>query len=287
MSRAGAQLVDTDWASARLAYAQELAEQRKRSGLSLVALSHRCRYEQSYLHRLETGGRIGTVEAAAALDRVYGTGTLLVRLWHLAKQEAKRYPFFGLAPLEATAISIQEFAPFAMPELLQTPAYTREQLSNAGPHEPKQLAAQIEARTRRQDRLTNGHSIHYRAVLDESVLQRKSRTGPTWTAQLDHLITIAGHPEISLQILPLGTGPRGLPGPLELLYLPDGRTLAYAQSCWSGHLIDDPEDVQPLRLAYDLLRDSALTPTQSLAHLCTLRRNHASRPQRSPAAVMP
>lgn len=84
--------------------------------MSLVQLAALCRYEQSYLHRLERGQRLGTVEAAGALDRVYRTGTLLVKLWHLAKRETQERPFLGPA-----ASSIQEYAPSAVPYLLQTP----------------------------------------------------------------------------------------------------------------------------------------------------------------------
>lgn len=274
-SGADTPLADVELMSARMLYAQQLAELRARSGLSLAALSQQCRYEQSYLHRLETGSRLGTVEAAAALDRFYCTGTLLVGLWRLAKHEAKHRPFFGLPPLEADAASIQEYTLTAVPELLQTPAYAEERLGSAGLHTPEQLSAQIDALLRRQARLTSNPPIHYRAVLDEYLLHRKARNASTWADQLDHLIALGNRPGVSLQILPAGTGPHLLHGPLELITLSDGRTLAYAHSSWSGHLINDPADVQPLRQTYDLLRDTALSPAESVAQLRTLRTAHS------------
>ncbi|MEW1862930.1 helix-turn-helix transcriptional regulator [Streptomyces sp. NPDC088194] len=94
--------IDWEWLSARELYASELAYRRQRAGLTLMELGAKCLYEQSYLHRLERGQRLGTVEAAAALDKVYGTGDLLVKLWHLAKREAKDKPFLGLAPWKPT-----------------------------------------------------------------------------------------------------------------------------------------------------------------------------------------
>ncbi|MFJ2955013.1 helix-turn-helix domain-containing protein [Streptomyces sp. NBC_00669] len=259
--------------TARALYAHHLAELRRKAGLTLVELSDRCHYEQSYLHRLETGGRLGTLEVATALDRIYATDGLLVQLWHLAKREGSQLTAGGIAALETTAAGIQEYALSTVPDLLQTPAYAEERLTTTGPRPPNALTAQIEALRRRQTRLTNHHTppTHYRAILDEVVLHRAARSPATWLDQLDHLIDAAHHPAIAVQILPLHTGPHLLHGPLQVLTYRDGRTLAYAHSTTSGHFIDDPDDIQQLRHTYDALRDLALTPTQSLSHLQALR----------------
>ncbi|WP_329369551.1 helix-turn-helix transcriptional regulator [Streptomyces sp. NBC_00669] len=272
-------LIDWEWLSARELYASELAYRRQQAGLTLMELGAKCLYEQSYLHRLERGQRLGTVEAAAALDKVYGTGDLLVKLWHLAKREAKDKPFLGLAPLEADAVSVQEYAVSAVPYLLQTRAYAEEQLSTARPRSIKQLSAQVAARLKRQDRLTGPNPVHYRALIDEAVLRRKARDPQTWTAQLEHLIETAQKPDVSLHVVPFGTGPHHIRSCLELIFFQDGHTVAYTQSSWSGHLVEEPEDVEPLRLAYDLLRDSALTPADSLTFLRTALAEHAPQPQ--------
>ncbi|BBB00892.1 putative DNA-binding protein [Actinacidiphila reveromycinica] len=269
-SGSGKELIDWERLSAREVYASELAYRRRQSGMTLVQLAELCLYEQSYLHRLERGTRLGTVEAAGALDRVYGTGMLLVKLWHLAKREVRDRPFLGLAPLEAEAVGIQEYALSAVPELLQTRAYATEQLRTARPGSTA-LAARVAARMARQARLTDPEPVHYRALIDEAVLRRTARDRHTWTGQLDHLIEAAQRPDISLHVVPFGTGPHHILGSVELLYFPDGRTVAYTQSSLGGHLVEEPEDVEPLRLAYDILRDTALTPTESLTFLRALR----------------
>ena len=64
--------------------------------------------------------------------------------------------------------------------------------------------------------------------------------------------------------------------PAWLIIFHDGHTVAYTQSSWSGHLIDEPEDVESLRLAFDLLRDSALTPAESLTILHAALEEHTS-----------
>jgi transcriptional regulator with XRE-family HTH domain len=270
---------DWEWLSAREWYASELAYQRQRSGVTLVQLAELCRYEQSYLHRLERGQRLGTAEAAAALDRVYGTGDLLVKLWHLAKRETKEHPFLGLAPLEAFAAGIQEYVVSTVPDLLQTRAYAEEELRTGRPSSAEQVDAQIMARLRRQERLTGPNPVHYRALIDEAVLRREARDPETWTGQLERLIEVAQWPDVSLHVVRFGTGPQHLRSLLELIYLPHGRMVAYSQSSWGGHFVEEPEEVEPLRLAYDVLRDTALTPAESLGFLRTLLHDHAgSRP---------
>lgn len=269
----GEELIDWEWLSARKLYASELAYRRQQSGMTLVQHAEVCLYEQSYLHRLERGERLGTVEAAGALDRVYGTGSLLVKLWHLAKRETKDRPFLGLAPLEAEAVGIQEYAVSSVPELLQTREYAHEQLcaARAG---AGQLDAQIAARLSRQERLAVPDPVHYRALVDEAVLRRKARDPKTWSGQLEHLVEVAQLPDVSLHVVPFGTGPHHILGSVELIYFHDGRTVAYTQSSLSGHLVEEPEDVEPLRLAYDVLRDTALTPAESLRFLRALLDEH-------------
>ncbi|WP_435178548.1 helix-turn-helix domain-containing protein [Actinacidiphila sp. bgisy145] len=259
--------------SARALYANRLAYERERSGMSLVQLGEKCRYEQSYLHRLETGGRLGTVQAARALDAVYGTGDLLERLWWLAKRETKDRLVLGLAPFEANAAGIQEYANSTVPDLLQTRAYAHEQLHLAQLSD-EQAEEQVTARLDRHARLTGPEPVHYRALIDEAVLRRKARDPKTWTAQLEHLIEAAQWPGVALHVLPYGTGPHHLRSALELVYLRNGATVAYTQGSWSGHLTDDPEEVEPLRIAFDSLRDTALPPAASLTFLRALLDEH-------------
>ncbi|MFJ2955710.1 helix-turn-helix transcriptional regulator [Streptomyces sp. NPDC087270] len=258
--------------SARALYAHHLAFLRAKAGLSLVELADRCHYEQSYLHRLETGGRLGNMRVAETLDRFYGTGDLLAGLWHLAKREAK-CAAGGLIALEATATSIRAYALTAVPALLQTPAYAEEQLATTHPQSPEVLAEQLNVLRERQARLTETvpHPVRYRAVLDELVLHRGARNKATWDGQLDHLIAAAHEPAVTLQILPLHAGPHDLRGSLQLLSFRVGATLAYVHGTLTDQITDDPDDIDHLSRQYDELRDLALTPAQTIEHLHSLR----------------
>ncbi|UWE07853.1 helix-turn-helix domain-containing protein [Actinacidiphila bryophytorum] len=256
--------------SARAVYRRELLRQRERSGWTLAELAERTKYDGSYLQRLETGGRLGSVDAAGVLDRTYGTGDHLVDLWRLAKREAGASRFAGFAEVEAEATGIHAFTLSTVPGLLQTPGYAEALLRMEGPVGEEVLARQVEARIRRQERLTGLGALRYRALLDESAIRRPVADRDVWADQLAHLVQAAQEPNISLQIVPLGIGPHPLVmSSVQLLWLPSGRTVAYIEGSWSGQLVQETEDVDRLRFAYDLLRDSALSTADSLALLRT------------------
>ena len=83
--------------------------------------------------------------------------------------------------------------------------------------------------------------------------------------------------ELSIQIVPFQVGLHSLPTiVLKLLWLPSGQNLAYVESSWSGQLIEEVEDVEQLGLFYDQLRDSALSPSESLEFLRTTLEEHRS-----------
>ncbi|WP_435128507.1 helix-turn-helix domain-containing protein [Actinacidiphila sp. bgisy144] len=267
--------IPQEWFSARAMYAYQLAVLREKSGMSLMELGKRCTYEQSYLHRLEKGERLGHVLVARTLDTVYGTGDLLERLWHLAKYEFHDRRLTGdMGPYEAKATNILEYAPTTLPELLRTSAYTREllhlaQLGN------EQTDQRIEALHDRQARLTSTR-VRYRALIDEAALRRTARDTKTWTAQLEHLIEAAQWPGVVLHVVPLDAGPHHVRCPLELAYLHDGGAVASMQGGWRDHLTDDPEDIESLRGMLDALRDIALPPAASLTFLRALLDEHTA-----------
>jgi hypothetical protein len=195
----------------------------------------------------------------------------------LSKREAGASRFEGFVEAEAAATGIHEFSVSMVPGLLQTPGYAEAVLRLEGPANDKVLADQVQARIARQDRLGGPDALHYRGLLDESVIRRPIQDGEAWAAQLERLVAAARMPNISVQIVPLAVGPHPLVmSSLQLLWLPSGRTVAYIEGSWSGQMVQEIEDVERLRLAYDHLRDSALSTADSLALLQTALEDHSS-----------
>jgi len=264
--------------SARAVLQSELMRQREKAGWTFAELGERCRYDGSYLHRLEKGVRLGSLDAIGVLDRVYGTGEHLSNLWRLAKREVQANRYQGFMDLAAEATSMQQFSAGAIPGLLQTERYAEAQLRTDDPDTDELLAEQVRARLDRQAGLFEAAKpLRYRVLLDEAVIRRPTLDPEVWTEQLERLIFAAGMPNISLHVVLFRAGLHNLlGGSLTLLWLPSGRNVAYVESSWSGQLIEETEEVEQLRLSYDRLRDSALPPDESLELLRTVLEDHTS-----------
>ncbi|WP_030741617.1 helix-turn-helix domain-containing protein [Streptomyces sp. NRRL F-5135] len=257
------QIEDED--SARAALGSTLRFLRDKAGKSLGQLAEETRYDKSYLYRLETGNRISKRPVMEDLDRYYSSGDLLVRLWKLARMEVFKDQYRAFVRRESTATVMQKYM-LVMPGLLQTEGYARAVLSMSPTlHEEEALEEQVTARLGRQEVLQRKPPPSIRVILDESVLRCPVAEPETWEEQLAHLLFSAALPRITLQVLPLRAGLHSLRGgSLSLLWQADGSSVAYLEGNASGQLIEEAEDMEKYRLAYDQVRDLALSPPESV-----------------------
>ncbi|MFF2021246.1 helix-turn-helix domain-containing protein [Streptomyces sp. NPDC058171] len=266
-------------ASAKKVLAQELARLRSVSGQSLAALSDLTTYDRAYLHKLETGKSSGSPEVLAALDAVYGTGQHLQELWELAKNEAHPDKYKRFMERERQATSRQQYSFSTVPGLLQTKGYMQELLGTHRAHSEEDRSRLIAIRLARQSMVLGKSPQNYRVILDEAVLCRPTRDRQVWQEQLTALIEAAGAPNIQIQVLPFAVGLHDLLGEsLTLLRLKTGKLIAYLEGGVTHSLIEDLDRVEQLCLAYDLTRDSALSPAESTHFLRDLLKDtqHAS-----------
>ncbi|MCU4748547.1 MULTISPECIES: helix-turn-helix domain-containing protein [Streptomyces] len=262
---------------ARRIFMEELALLREESGMSLAQLAERVRFDRSYLHKLETGLRLGDEATSRALDQCYGTGRHLQLLWKLAKEEVFLDRYKRFMKLEAEANVRNEYVASTIPGLLQTEEYAREQLRTALPKDEEQLEERVAARIGRQTVLTQVEPLHLRAIIDESALLRRLRDPSAWTRQLAHLLEAASRHNVTIQVLPFSAGLQYLlGGSLTILWMPNGTSIAYEESSTTGDLMEEPGEVEHLKLSYDRLRDAALTPVQSVAFLRSLMEDNAT-----------
>ncbi|MEU8679892.1 DUF5753 domain-containing protein [Streptomyces sp. NPDC048611] len=105
-------------------------------------------------------------------------------------------------------------------------------------------------------------------MLDESALRRSANDPKSWYDQLQRIADAADEPHMTIQVVPFSAGLHGLMGgSLSLLWMADGSSVAYLEDNNSGDLIEEPGEVALYRLAYDRLRDAALTPPDSAAFM--------------------
>jgi transcriptional regulator with XRE-family HTH domain len=249
----------------RQRFAQELRLLRAERGVSLKELAEELGWDASNFGKMESGRSLGSPEVVEALDQFYGTPGLLLALWELAvgdpsqfKEQYRRYMV-----LEAEAVSLWHYAVSSPPGLLQTAGYAREALA-VGWIEGAELEQQVEARVGRRQLLEGDDPPMFRVILSEAVLRTSLRDLGSWREQLEHLLDAAERPNITLQVLPFGAGPRGLMNTsVKFLRLPDGRTGAYTENDLRGELVEENASVELLLRRYDAMRDSALTPAES------------------------
>lgn len=106
--------------------------------------------------------------------------------------------------LEAEADQLQAFEPQLVPGLLQTAQYARAVIRVEHPDAPDaEIDRRVELRMRRQEA---GEGPRLWVVLDEAVLRRPVGGAETMAAQLRRLVTIAGKPGNTIQVLPFGVG---------------------------------------------------------------------------------
>ena len=263
--------------------ARELARLREESGKSLASLAEDTTYDRAYLHKLETGTRVGSPQVIAALDTVYGTGGHLALLWELAREDAFPDKYKRFMQLEAMATVRYTYAVGAIHGLLQTEGYAREVFQATRPRDENELSEEVAARLGRQELLWRDDPPHFRAVLDESVLRRKTRDPGVWAEQMQHLVSVSQLPDVTLQVLPFDAGLHSILGTsLTILWLPEGTAVAYTEDAYSGQLIEDAAEVERLRLSYDLLRDLALSPRDSVAFMERLTEDESHAPRTRP-----
>ncbi|MEV5339044.1 helix-turn-helix transcriptional regulator [Streptomyces sp. NPDC052676] len=265
-------MVDDEPESGRAALGRTLKFLREQAGKSLGQLAEDTGYDKSYLSRLESGERLSKSAVMEDLDSYYRSGDLLVRLWREARREVVKDKYKAFMELEATARIMWMFQ-LRVPGLLQTEDYARAVLSGlsgaqttAGNRE--EVEEQVAVRMGRQELLHRPSAPNLRVILDEGALRRQVPDTKVWTDQLSYLIDAAALPNVAIQVLPYTAGVHDLmDSHLWLFWRRIGDPVAWVEGNGFGELVQDPDKVLRFRLSYDLVRDAALTPTESTAFI--------------------
>ncbi|CAM5403788.1 helix-turn-helix domain-containing protein [Streptomyces fumanus] len=273
------EVIDAERVSGRSVLGRTLRHLREKAGKSLGQLAEESGYDKSYLSRLESGERLSKVTVMEDLDSYYGSGDLLASLWRLARLDAFKDKYKEFMRLESTARIMHKYAP-NIPGLLQTEELARELLSDprATDQDMDVVEEQVAARLGRQLLLRRSPAPSVRFIIDELAFRRPSASTETWAGQLRHVESVAGWPNVVVQVLPFSAGLHPLmgKGSLTLLWQEDESAVAYTEGDSGGLLLDDPHDVRQHRLSYDRLRDLALPPPESLTFIRDVLEEHTS-----------
>lgn len=173
--------------------------------------------------------------------------------------------------LEQAASVIRTFEVQFVPGLLQCEEYARAVIGSGGDAQPAhEVDRRVQLRLTRQKMLSEPSAPQVWAVLDEAALSRPYGSPAVMRAQLQHLLDVGAHRNITLQLLPFHVGSHAAAGgPFSILRfaqsdLPD---VVYLEQLNSAVYLDKRSDVEDYAGVWERLIVQALTPADTRAAL--------------------
>ncbi|WP_160161192.1 helix-turn-helix transcriptional regulator [Actinomadura sp. K4S16] len=260
--------------------ARWLRDFRTRAKLSQELAAAQLGWSQQKVGHLETGRNKASPADVALLLDLYGVVTpereAILDLAERAEQRGWWTDYSDVlsspyVALEDEAAEICDWAPQVVPGLLQTQDYARALLEtgNLDGTSEKEIERRLMARMARQTIVTrreNPPDLH--VILDESVLHRKVGGADVLADQLHRLAREADRPNVTIQVLPTGSGEHiGLDGAFILLRYaePADPDVAYTEGFHGVVYLEAPHLVTRCNVAFERLRELALDPQESVA----------------------
>jgi transcriptional regulator with XRE-family HTH domain len=269
--------------------ARELRLLRELAQLHGKDVAERLGWSAAKVSRIETGRTGISVDDLERLLELYRVpdpqATYLRRLaptartkgWWDAYADSLPSRYADLIRLEAGSQTLRCYAALVPHPLVQSLAYDREIiLATWETLAQAEVDRRVQACRRRQDVLDAGphrRPLRLSAVIDESVLHRRvladddTRDLAIRRGQLEHLLTAAARPNVTLQVLPFAAGlPPVTAGSFSIL---DSRAtgapdVVYVENKTRVHFIDAEAEVHRHTQAFDYLATQALDPFASV-----------------------
>ncbi|MFD3755747.1 helix-turn-helix domain-containing protein [Streptomyces sp. NPDC058622] len=253
-------------------YGAELRYKREAAGLTLEQLAEESFRGVPFLSQIERGERRMPLDLARHVDAKLGTDGFFERRCEdarKAKQSGHAEYFADVAEMEPFAETIEDWAPMAIPGLLQTELYARAMVRTSLPWlRPVVVEKQVGARMERAKLWEREERPAFWAILHGSLIRNPLLPSTEMSDQLDHIAQVVRSSQSVLQILPETAAAHPmLMGMIRVMTFPDAPPVVYTEGLHSGQLIDFPPLVKDYRRSYDLLRAAALSPEASLARI--------------------
>jgi transcriptional regulator with XRE-family HTH domain len=244
----------------RLVLGGQLRRLRENRDITLEQAAAVIRGSHSKLSRMEHG-RVGFKERDVAdLLTYYGVkdGEQRAALLSLARETAAPgwwHDYADILPnwvepyvgLEAAASVIRTYQVQFVPGLLQTTSFARAALAIGYPNaRAEEVARRAELRVSRQEVLNKPNAPRFWAIIDEGALRRPLGGAEVMRGQIRHLIDIADHPAVTLQVLPFKVGGHAAGGgPFTILRFaePDLQDVVFAEQLTTALYLEKLADI--------------------------------------------
>jgi transcriptional regulator with XRE-family HTH domain len=262
----------------RMLLGTQLRRFREAAGITPERAGYEIRASRSKISRLENGRVKLKNRDVTDLLTLYGVTDEALRLRFLALAEQSNTPdwwtkygdilpdwFETYLSLEAVATTIRSFEVQFVPGLFQTEDYARAVLGRKTAV-PSEIERRVALRLKRQDLLSRPNPPRIWSVMDEAVLRRPVGGPAVMRTQFEHLIEVAGHPRVTLQVVPFASGAHaGESGSFTVLRfeerdLPD---VVYLEQLTGAIYLDQRAEVERYLEVVNELSTEALTPDET------------------------
>jgi transcriptional regulator with XRE-family HTH domain len=272
----------------------ELRWLRRSQSIKLEVVADRLGITPSRLSRIETGKAPTRTAYLNTLLDLYGVADAAQREVLLGMARAGhckgRWPVWdGVLPtgsgiyvgLEAEAASRCSYGPQVVDGLLQTEDYARAVLTAVCRRQQtaEEIERLVELRRQRQEVLHRPDPLELWVILDEAALWQLAGPSPLGYHQLEHLYEASQWPNVTLQVLPFGSGMHpALGGPFSIIGFPerlDPDVVCTEDVTGELYIEEREREVRTWTEAFDLLRASALPPAESRLLVRSISRRSA------------
>lgn len=254
----------------------ELIRLREAANLSGIQVADRLGVAPSTLSRLENGTRTLSRDDLNGMLVMYDAPRPL-RKALLALHEQLNQPLVSRGDLrihddladwiglEQTAAHLGNFQPLLIPGLLQTFPYARAVIKgSAVPLSDQDIDDRVAARIGRQALLRKKDAPGLSVVLHEAALRHRVGGPIVMAEQLMYLVEAMKRPNIQVRVIPLGSdGHPGMNGPFVIMDYIDLPSLVHLENKVCSLYLDDQEDVEAYKLAWQGLLEAAFDSARS------------------------
>jgi hypothetical protein len=181
--------------------------------------------------------------------------------------------------LEQEAAAITCYSMYYLPALLQTENYARAIIKIIAPKiDPAIHEQRVEARLRRQQLLEKVDRPRYRVLLDEAALRRHAGGSTIMVDQLDKILGSVQQNKATVQIIPFDFGAHAAADSYFVLLEFDDPGLSpvvFVEGLTGNQYIERKIDIGRYREVVEILRDSALSPKDSISLITEYREKYA------------
>jgi Domain of unknown function (DUF5753)/Helix-turn-helix domain len=176
--------------------------------------------------------------------------------------------------LESVATTVRTWQPAFIPGLLQTPDYVRAiRLDHRNGQLDDGDESFVRSRIRRQSRLTEGSPLALHTLVYEAALRSLIGGADTMRGQLEHLVRVTQRPNISVRVVPFGSGAHvGLNSPVTLLSFaePGAMDVVYLEVPFTQLWVEGGKDALRHNELFETLARRALGESESITFIKTL-----------------